>query len=676
MIKRKIPVLFVTLTAVLFFSYTGYAKSGSTDFPLTFNDSTDQSITVVGPPTRIVSLVPSVTEMIAALSAEKYLVGLTSSATPTPAINDKVIVGSFLRPDIDQIKRLDPDIIFYSNLQKAFLKDYDGKAQLIHLKQESLQQGFDHLRIVGKITNKTIDAELLIHQQQDQIEIIEHKTKKIEDHDKPRTIRLMGPSNMVPGDDSFQNEYITAAGGIPPHFGKEGDVIQLSLKEWQEFNPEVIYGCGKREQLLSLLQEDGWRDVSAVQNHRILTFPCEVTCRAATNIGNFISTLSAGLHNESFSTPENLVTPEQIETRFPLEVPFSYVQRAEIIHSRIYDFTNKTLLLSFTQPMTILSSLEGWRENITYVGNHYFPPPSWGLGHNQGVLSLKEQTLKILELEDTSTALLFTGADMDNLAVVEKRHKDMRVIALVTAGVNGNAVRMSADTGRFYELASHENEKPKKPGTINIVLLTNTTLSPRAMTRGIISATEAKTAALYDLDIRSSYSGGSNPATGTGTDNIIVIQGKGLPIDASGGHTKMGELMARAVHDGVIEAIGKQNGFTASRSVFQRLKERKIEIYTLAEIFNDSTNYTAELNDLLTKPKFSGFLEEAMALSDSQQRGLISNNVSFLNHCQTVANEIAGKKISIKLLDAPAIPPVLRQGFGALFSGIEMREKK
>lgn len=674
MIKRKNLVLFFTLITVLLFAYSGYAKSGSTDFPLTFNDSTGQSVSIVGPPKRIVSLVPSITEMIAAIGAESLLVGLTSSATPTPAINQKVIVGSFLHPDIDQVKRLNPDIIFYSNLQKNFLKHYDGKAQRIHLKQESLQQGFDHLRLLGKITNKSINAEQIIQRQQDQIELIGKKVKKINDHDKPRTIRLMGQQNMVPGDDSFQNEYIKAAGGIPPRFGKSGDVAPISLKEWQEFNPEVIYGCGNKEKLLSLLQEDGWRDVSAVQNNRIFTFPCKLTCRAATNMGNFISTLSTRLHNQSFSKPDNLVAPEQIQTRFPLEVPLSYIQGAEIINSRIYDFINKTLLLSFTQPMTILSSLEGWRENITYVGNHYFPRPSWGLGHNQGVLSLKEQTLKILELEDHSTALLFTGADMDNLAIVEKSHKDMKVIALVTAGVNGNAVRMSADTGNFYELAGHE--KPKKPGTINIVLLTNTTLSPRAMTRGIISATEAKTAALYDLDIRSSYSGDSNPATGTGTDNIIVIQGKGLPIDASGGHTKMGELMARAVHDGVLEAIGKQNGFTASRSVFQRLKERKIEISTLAKIFNDSENYTAELNNLLSKPLYSGFLEEAMVLSDSQQRGLISNNVSFLNHCQTIASEIAGENISIKPLESPAIPPILRQAFGALFSAIEMRKKK
>ena len=67
----------------------------------------------------------------------------------------------------------------------------------------------------------------------------------------------------------------------------------------------------------------------------------------------------------------------------------------------------------------------------------------------------------------------------------------MIVYALVTAGVQDNAVRASVDEGRFYE-----------PGTINVIILTNMQLTPRALTRAMISATEAKSAALQDLDIR------------------------------------------------------------------------------------------------------------------------------------------------------------------------------
>ncbi|MDZ7664110.1 MAG: adenosylcobinamide amidohydrolase [Desulfotignum sp.] len=72
-------------------------------------------------------------------------------------------------------------------------------------------------------------------------------------------------------------------------------------------------------------------------------------------------------------------------------------------------------------------------------------------------------------------------------------------------------------------------------GTINIILMTNMALSPRAMTRSLIAATEAKTAALADLDIRSSDDPALWQATGTGTDNILVVQGTGQKIDGAGG---------------------------------------------------------------------------------------------------------------------------------------------
>ena len=89
---------------------------------------------------------------------------------------------------------------------------------------------------------------------------------------------------------------------------------------------------------------------------------------------------------------------------------------------------------------------------------------------------------------------------MENLSVQKAQFKDMNVYAIVTAGVEDNAMRMSVDEGMFYE-----------PGTINIILLTNMKLSPRAMVRAVITATEAKTAALQDLDVRSSYSPRQKP---------------------------------------------------------------------------------------------------------------------------------------------------------------------
>jgi adenosylcobinamide amidohydrolase len=80
------------------------------------------------------------------------------------------------------------------------------------------------------------------------------------------------------------------------------------------------------------------------------------------------------------------------------------------------------------------------------------------------------------------------------------------------------------------------------------------------LARAIITATEAKTAALQDLDVRSTFTP-QNQATGTGTDNIIVASGKmvGKPLRITGGHTKMSELIGVSTKKAIIEAIKKRN---------------------------------------------------------------------------------------------------------------------
>jgi hypothetical protein len=249
----------------------------------------------------------------------------------------------------------------------------------------------------------------------------------------------------------------------------------------------------------------------------------------------------------------------------------------------------------------------------------------------------------------------------------------MIVYALVTAGVENNAMRMSVDEGHFYE-----------PGTINIVLLTNMKLSPRAMARAIITATEAKTAALQDSDVRSSGSPGRSQATGTGTDEVLVVEGKGIRVDNAGGHCKLGELIARAVYDCVREAVFQQNGISARRSVFRRLQERRIDIYEVIKgcaFPNDGVDVRrrlARFEQVLLQPRYASFLESAFALSDANERGLLSNREAFETWCRSVADEIAGKKLETwtDFVTSEEIPVVMRMSLNALLNGLLSEERQ
>jgi len=233
--------------------------------------------------------------------------------------------------------------------------------------------------------------------------------------------------------------------------------------------------------------------------------------------------------------------------------------RAEVLYHSYQNVDVNTLLVSFKQKRRVLSTLDGYRE-VRHVANHYQPLDlSMNTMKEYDFFAKKFPSLLGLPAEDLT--FLSTGANMNNLAVCEKSFKDRKVCCLATGGV-GNALRAGVDTANWIE---QDGKYLSTLGTINIILLTNVTLTDGALARTIITGTEAKTAALQDMDARSCLSP-QNLATGTGTDNMIVISGTDLDkkVRHTGGHTKLGELIGATTKVAVAETIKKHEAWVTS----------------------------------------------------------------------------------------------------------------
>ena len=222
----------------------------------------------------------------------------------------------------------------------------------------------------------------------------------------------------------------------------------------------------------------------------------------------------------------------------------------------------KTLVIEFENRRRVLSTREGFKE-VKYVGNHSIPVPFWDKVHNYK--DYESQVLNKIGIKKEDIALLSTGANMDNLAVAKEEFDEFYVVALTTAGAKHNAIRLGDEEADYiekdfktYKIVDGKIVPKEEIGTVNIILITNANLTDGAMARAIITITEAKTNAFQELNIRST----KHPelqATGTGTDNIVVVKGFGRGVDYTGGHTKMGEMIAKAVKRSVIEALIKQD---------------------------------------------------------------------------------------------------------------------
>ncbi len=120
-------------------------------------------------------------------------------------------------------------------------------------------------------------------------------------------------------------------------------------------------------------------------------------------MGWFVSRLFAAIHGSSLTDDGVQLQKNQVTQTSAVKTEVSFVTAAAVKQSVIHDFINKSLVITLEKPMAMLSTLEGFKQGVTVVGNHYIPPETWMLAHDQGLDTLKKQVLDVLGLADETT---------------------------------------------------------------------------------------------------------------------------------------------------------------------------------------------------------------------------------------------------------------------------------
>jgi iron complex transport system substrate-binding protein len=118
----------------------------SEELSITFSDFSGQKITLAETPQRVVSLVPSITEILMRIGAGDSVVGITTHDVRPVEVAQKALVGGFLNPDMNRVATLQPDVIFYADLYQNALSHLSFKAKTICLAPGTLAEGFADIR--------------------------------------------------------------------------------------------------------------------------------------------------------------------------------------------------------------------------------------------------------------------------------------------------------------------------------------------------------------------------------------------------------------------------------------------------------------------------------------------------------------------------------------------------
>ena len=154
---------------------------------------------------------------------------------------------------------------------------------------------------------------------------------------------------------------------------------------------------------------------------------------------------------------------------------------------------------------------------------------------------------------------LMTAVPMTQLVTARAVWDGLWMECFATVGVT-NAVRAGE-----WPPQSADRARSGRPGTINLILITNGCLSHSALVGVVQVATEAKTGVLRDHEVRSCH--GGMAATGTGTDAVVIacrVSREGISYNYSGTHTVLGALVGQVVADCVTRGLAKAKAWRES----------------------------------------------------------------------------------------------------------------
>ncbi len=298
---------------------------------------------------RIVSLLPSATEIIWALGLADQLVGVTHECDfptavadlpkvtrtliPTDATSgdiDRLVrerlqtTGALYTLDLATLERLRPDLIVTQALCDVCAVAEDevreaacmlpGHPRVVNLEPTTLSEVFDAIRLVGDAAGDRRRADDVVERLRARVDAVAERTARVEH--KPRTV-LLEWTDPPFSCGHWNPELVRLAGGVEL-LGREGERSRtLAWREVMEAAPDcvVIACCGfsldrTLVEIPALWAVPGWTELPAVRNDRVLVIDgSQYFSRPGPRLVDSVEILAHALHPYEHPLPAGLSAP-------------------------------------------------------------------------------------------------------------------------------------------------------------------------------------------------------------------------------------------------------------------------------------------------------------------------------------------------------------------------------
>lgn len=199
-----------------------------------FTDQMNRTIGIPDRPQRIISLVPSQTELLVYLGLEDRLVGITKFCVHTKGLRkEKTIIGGTKNFDFDKIDSLNSDLII-GNKEENYKEGIERLAEKYPVWMSdiyTLEDAFQMMLGIGEVTGTSDKAIALVQKVKDEMDFILPN--------KGTSVYLIWKDPlMVAGKDTFINNMLERAGF--ENMVSKPRYPELTLVELKELAPDYL----------------------------------------------------------------------------------------------------------------------------------------------------------------------------------------------------------------------------------------------------------------------------------------------------------------------------------------------------------------------------------------------------------------------------------------------------
>lgn len=218
---------------------------------------------------RIISLTPSLTEVLFALDVGPQVVGVTANDHFPPEVEKLPEVGD-LQLDSEALLALHPDLVIFD---PALHRQQLHQLQSLGLKLKPLPtQNLDDLEQsvlqLGQVLGRQQRAQQLVEQMRRRLQECRDRAAHLK-HRPRALVEIWSDPLVVAGQGSYVTEIVEAVGFI--NVCKKTGYPQLNLEEVHRLNPEVLILTHPIEQQLA--RTPGWSSLEAVRRGRLVIVP-------------------------------------------------------------------------------------------------------------------------------------------------------------------------------------------------------------------------------------------------------------------------------------------------------------------------------------------------------------------------------------------------------------------